>query len=441
MIQRLILHRFVTFSVMLLVVASSFAIGLFLRQNSFARATHSTTENAPCPLISGGSRCYTPQQIRAAYDIQPLLDRGITGRGRTIVIISNGSGTHLESDLHLYDRLYGLPDARLQVLTPFGSPPSSTEDNGVSFDMEIAHSIAPDAALDVVLVDMNAAQTFNDQFTILVHAITYAVDHNLGDVISISTGFGEGCLSSSAIHLEHQAFQEARARHITILAEAGNDGNVVVTCKGSQIIPIKGVNLPAADPLVTAIGGTSLDVTAEGVYVGESAWGQTSFINHGVPTQNATGGGFSSIFPRPSYQDDVPGIGEFRGVPDVAFDADPRTGLPYVVNQQVLTDGSSAPPWAGIVALADQYAGHRLGFLNAALYRIAQNVSLYAQAFHDITTGNNSMTISGNGQTLVFPGYSAGPGWDAVSGWGTPRVAQLIPLLVGNCFANDGSTF
>lgn len=439
MVQRFIVHRFVVFSVMLLM--ASLATGFLLHQNSLAQAARGTTENVPCPLISGGSRCYTPQQIRVAYDIQPLLEKGITGRGQTIVIISNGSGTHLASDLRLYDRLYGLPDPTLQVLTPFGSPPLSTEDNGVSFDMEVAHSIAPAAALVVVLVDMNAAQTFNDQFALLVHAITYAVDHNLGDVISISTGFGEGCLSSSAIQLEHQAFQEARARHITILAEAGNDGNVVVTCQGAQILPVKGVNLPAADPLVTSIGGTSLDAIEQGLYIGESAWGQTSFINHGVPTQNATGGGFSSIFPRPSYQDGVPGISAFRGVPDVAFDADPRTGLPYVVNQQVLTDGSSAPPWAGIVALADQYAGHHLGFLNAALYRIAQDASLYAQAFHDITTGNNSLTISGNGQTLVFPGYSAAPGWDAVSGWGTPRVAQLLPLLVRNCFASDGDTF
>jgi subtilase family serine protease len=341
----------------------------------------------------------------------------------------------------LYDHLYGLPDPKLKVLTPFGSLPPSTEDNGVSFDTETAHSIAPGAVLDVVLVDMHAGQTFNDQFTILVRAMKYAIDQDLGDIISISTGFGEGCLSSSSIQLEHRALQDARAKHITVLAEAGNDGNVVASCKGSQIIPVTGVNLPAADPLVTAVGGTSLDATNTGTYLSEGAWGQTSFDNHGVPTQNATGGGFSRLFPQPPYQRFIRGMNGSRGVPDVAFDADPRTGRPYVVNQQVLTDGSSAPSWAGIVALADQYAGRRLGFLNTGLYRILQNPVSYAQGFHDITTGNNAMTISGGGQTLIFPGYSAGPGWDAVSGLGTPKVAQLLPLLMRNCLANDGNAF
>ena len=118
--------------------------------------------------------------------------------------------------------------------------------------------------------------------------------------------------------------------------------------------------------------------------------------------------------------------------------------MPYVVNQQVFTDGSSAPSWAGIVVLADQYAGKRLGFLNAGLYRLRETPFFYAQGFHDITTGNNTMTISGNEQTIAFPGYSAGPRWDAVSGLGTPKVAKLITLLVRDCFRHhpgDGSNF
>ncbi len=441
MIQLRPFHRFSLFSAVFSLLLVCFLVGLSFHQVASARKLQSPVENAPCPLISGGTHCYTPQQIRNAYEIQPLLEKGITGKGRTIVVIGDGAGSHLTNDLHLYDYLYQLPDPQLKVFTPFGSPSPSAEDNGVSFDVETAHSIAPGAALNVVLVDMQAGKTFNDQFTILVHAMQYAINHDLGDVVSISTGFGEGCLSSSSLQLEHQIVQEARAKHITVVAEAGNDGNVVVKCEGSQIIPVKGVNLPAADPLVTAVGGTSLDATSAGEYLGESAWGQTSFDNHGVPTENATGGGFSSLFSQPAYQRAIPAMSGSRGVPDVAFDADPRTGMPYVVNQQVFTDGSSAPSWAGIVALADQYAGRRLGFLNPGLYRILQNPFSYAQGFHDITTGNNSMTISGGGQTLVFPGYSAGPGWDAVSGSGTPNVAHLLPLLVTNCLATDGSTF
>jgi len=150
----------------------------------------------------------------------------------------------------------------------------------------------------------------------------------------------------------------------------------------------------------------------------------------------ATGGGFSSVFARPEYQDGIPGIGAFRGVPDVAFVADPLTGVPVVVSAFgetliIPVGGTSvgSPAWAGIVALADQAAGERLGFLNDGIYRLLASDS-YSQGFHDITTGDNSTTIPGsNGQPVPVPGYPAGPGWDAVTGAGTPKVSSLVSLL------------
>jgi subtilase family serine protease len=121
-----------------------------------------------------------------------------------------------------------------------------------------------------------------------------------------------------------------------------------------------------------------------------------------------------------------------RGVPDVAADASPDTGMALAISAPdgsyglVSARGTSAaaPFWAGLIALADQEAGHPLGFVNPAIYRIARG-PLYHQAFHDITTGNN--TVIPNGVTIT--GYQAGPGWDPVTGWGTPDAQVLIPLL------------
>jgi subtilase family serine protease len=85
---------------------------------------------------------------------------------------------------------------------------------------------------------------------------------------------------------------------------------------------------------------------------------------------------------------------------------------------------AAAPLWAGLIALADQYAGRHLGFINPAIYRIAQSPE-YHRAFHDITSGNNTVYFP----PVTITGYNAGPGWDPVTGWGTPNAANLIPLL------------
>ena len=138
------------------------------------------------------------------------------------------------------------------------------------------------------------------------------------------------------------------------------------------------------------------------------------------------------MFARPAYQDGVPGIGATRGVPDVAGDGSCSTGMAFVFGapgggyELIGAGGTSAaaPFWAGLIALADQEAGHPLGFVNPAIYRIARG-PLYHKAFHDITTGNNTVVLNG----VTITGYQAGPGWDPVTGWGTPDAQVLIPLL------------
>jgi subtilase family serine protease len=139
-------------------------------------------------------------------------------------------------------------------------------------------------------------------------------------------------------------------------------------------------------------------------------------------------GGYSSLFPRPAYQDGVPRIGRMRGVPDVAADADSTTAMSllFTGGVPIPAQGTSAatPLWAAVIALADQEAGQHLGFVNPAIYAIARSPA-YHRAFHDVTTGDNSVFWP----TRLFTGYTAGPGWDPVTGWGSPNAQYLVPLL------------
>jgi subtilase family serine protease len=180
------------------------------------------------------------------------------------------------------------------------------------------------------------------------------------------------------------------------------------------------VSLPASDPLVLAAGGTALGASyATGAYHGEMAWNSDT---------SASAGGYSVLFGRSSYQDGVPRIARMRGVPDVAADADSFTAMTLMFTGGVPfpAQGTSAatPLWAAVIALADQDAGQHLGFINPDIYSIARSPA-YHRAFHDVITGDNSVIWP----TGVFTGYRAGPGWDPVTGWGSPNAHILVPLL------------
>ncbi len=388
----------------------------------------------PCLISAVPPRCFSPQQIRRAYNIQKLLKAGITGKGRTIVLIDGSTSPTLTADVHLYDVLYGLKDPKINVIAPFGIPAfDSSAYIETALDVEISHAIAPDATIDVVLGDTSQARSPGDFDAILLRVTKYAVDNNLGDVISQSFGVGESCVGSTYLQAEQHVFQEARLKNITVLASSGDSGDLAITCTGSQITLTKAVIVPAADPFATAVGGTTLNADVNtGKYNSETTWNEW---NNGA---GATGGGFSSVFARPSYQDGIPGIGKFRGVPDVAFVADPLTSVPIVVSAfgetLIIPIGGTSvgsPAWAGIVALANQKVGERLGFLNGKIYRLLASDN-YSRGFNDITTGDNTTTIfDNNGKSVTVPGYPAGTGWDAVTGAGTPKVSSLVSLLGG----------
>jgi subtilase family serine protease len=411
--------------------------------DSAARTTSAST--ADCDSLT---TCYTPQQIQVAYGLRSLLDRGIDGRGETVVLpavaerqLSPPTVSDILADLTGFDRLFHLPAARLDVTTRFAPGASRWLSYGEeTLDVEMIHAIAPEATIRVVLFAPSVlAQTGS-----LVAALAETVRAGTasGDVVSISAAVGEHCLTSAQVASLHSALQAAARHHVTVVAGSGDIGPVAEPCTiqipPPAFTPVRGVSLPASDPLVLAAGGTSLDAShSTGAYIRETAWG-LPYGNPGTEFQ-ASGGGFSQLYPRPAYQYGVPGIGASRGVPDVSADASGHTGMALVISegagQYTIADsgGASAatPFWAGLIALADQYAGHDLGLVNPALYRIARG-PLYHRAFHDVTSGNNTVQFP----PQTFPGYRAAPGWDPVTGLGSPDAQVLVPLLA-RCAAPD----
>ena len=364
-------------------------------------------------------QCYTPQAYEVAYGVAPLLHHGITGRGETVVMpeLANEPGptfTDIRKDLAAFDKKFRLPAAKLKVTTTLAgaSAPYVAGTEEVE-DTEIVHAIAPGAALDVVLVPADAitsAANFTAAVTGLIHA---ALTHNAA-VVSISGSHGEHLFTRAEVARIHAALQQAAGRHVTVVASSGDTG--VLSDSGP---PVQ-VSLPASDPLVLSAGGTALAASVTtGAYHGEMAWNADT---------EASGGGYSSLFGRPSYQNGLPHTSRMRGVPDVAADADAATAMTLTFTGGVLypAQGTSAatPLWAAVIALADQQAGQHLGFVNPAIYAIARSPA-YHRAFHDVTTGDNSVFWP----TGLFTGYTAGPGWDPVTGWGSPNAQYLVPLL------------
>jgi subtilase family serine protease len=367
--------------------------------------------------------CYAPKQIRNAYNIP----RYLTGAGQTIVIIDAFGNPYIAGDLTVFDKVFGLPTAHLNIICPVGGCPTFDPNSAdqvswaveIALDTQWAHAIAPRATIDLVIAK-------SDMDPDILAAQQFVVQNNLGDVLSQSFGEGETCMAPDVFTAQHQAFALAQSERMTVFASAGDTGAAQPDCTGTGFF--LSASTPASDPLVTGVGGTHLNANfVTGAYHGETVWNNSGQS----PDFGATGGGFSTIYPRPSYQFLVRTGSAFRGVPDVTYNGDVYGGVLTVVSAIngglpafTIVGGTSAgsPQWSGITALADQAAGHRLGFLNPSLYAIAAS-PFYRFAFHDITVGNNSWDTSG------ITGYSAGPGWDPASGLGSPNAANLIRLL------------
>jgi subtilase family serine protease len=407
-------------------------------------ASASTAPDSSTGDCSTLTTCFTPQQIDVAYGIEPLLKRGIDGHGETVVLpelaypVAQLSESDLRADLKQFDHLFGLPSVKLRFVNAFAHVAEPWLANGEEvLDAEVVHAVAPGASITIVLSKANALDNAKNAVAAAVASIDLGSTE--GSIISISavgqTG-GEQCDSAREVNQLNSALELATSRHVTVVAASGDVGAVGEPCDllkgllGGAFVPVKGVNLPAADPLVLGAGGTSLSASHKtGAYLGEIGWG----LPYGDPgTQfQGSGGGFSQVFARPTYQNGVSGIGAGRGVPDVSADASGHSGMAIVLSSgstyTIRNSGgtsASAPIWAGVIALADQYAHRDLGDVNPAIYDIGRSAT-YHRAFHDVTSGSNTPSFPGKKIT----GYHAGPGWDPVTGWGSPDAQYLVPLL------------
>ncbi len=385
-----------------------------------------------CPkTLSFVASCQTPLSMRTAYGIEPLTQKGYTGKGQTIVdIVSFGSPT-LQQDIDVFSRQFGLPPITVQQISPLNVPAYDPRGDRpgwgdeTTLDVEIIHALAPDANI-VVLVSPVAETEGTIGLPEFRQLLQYTIDHKLGTIVSQSWGASEATLADAAGQAELRKwdalFQQATTQHgITLLASSGDNGATDYTdLQGSRLSPTATSSFPNDDPWVTSVGGTSLHRNGTGFT--ENAW-------------NGSGGGMSKFFAKPGYQQTLPAsvqsiLQNRRGLPDVSGNADPSTGLAMYEHGSWSTAGgtsASAPMWAALVAIANQMAGHPLGFINPALYKIAASAR-YQQDFHDITVGNNSVT----GQGVQVEGYNAVPGWDAVTGLGTPNAVNLLPDLIAN---------
>jgi kumamolisin len=341
---------------------------------------------------------YTPPQVAQAYQ----WPANATGAGQTIGIIELGGGYKM-ADLKAYFKTLGLAAPSITAVSVDKGKNKPTNANGadgeVMLDIEVAASVAPGAKI-VVYFTPNTDQGFTDAITTAVHDTTHKPS-----VISISWGGPESSWTGQSSKVLDAACQSAAALGVTITVAAGDNGS-------SDGGTGNNCDFPASSPHVLACGGTKLDANGSTI-VSEVVWNETA------NNEGATGGGVSNLFALPTWQanSNVPApskSGGGRGVPDVTGDADPATGYTIRVDGKTMVIGGTsavAPLWAGLIAVANQQLGTQVGFIQPAIY-----AAKAAAAFNDITQGNNGA-------------FSAGPGWDACSGLGSPIASKLIPLL------------
>ena len=344
------------------------------------------------------SASYTPVQIAQLYQ----FPANSTAKGQTIGIIELGGG-YRTPDLAAYFKSLNQAAPKVTAVSVDGganSPSNANSADGeVMLDIEVAAAVAPGASVAVYFAP-NTDQGFIDAITTAIHDST-----NNPSVVSISWGAPEVNWTQQSMTALDSACQTAAALGITITAASGDNGS-------SDGATGNNVDFPASSPHVLACGGTRLDASGSTI-ASEVVW------NELATNEGATGGGVSNVFPLPTWQAgaNVPkpttSTGG-RGTPDVAGNADPSTGYNIRVDGQDLVIGGTsavAPLWAGLIAVANAQNAKSAGFIQPQIYSAKSR-----PAFRDITSGNNGA-------------FSAGPGWDACTGLGSPVANQLIAVV------------
>jgi kumamolisin len=363
-------------------------------------------------------RGLTPTALLNTYNAAGLTRSGFTGKDTTIVIFAfNGFA---QSDLDTFTTLNGLPKFTPTVVgnqlpEPYGE---------TTMDLEVAHAIAPDA--QKVVVNARPTVEGDGAFQKIGQMLEDTDRQFPGAIWSLSIGWGcDKLLTAADLAPVRSALAAAHARGTTAFNASGDLAGL--ECKGGDDWDSPpgpsdvGLDSIASLPEMTSVGGTTLSTDAQGGWLAEQAW-------FDVPLSQGTGGGVSTLFDRPPWQQIASGqipaernTGK-RLTPDISAVADPFTGVKIVLNGANVIGGGtsqSAPIWAGLAAVMTQFlkanGGGPIGDINPLLYRMAQGAPL--PAFRDVTLGGNAVD-------------TAGPGYDLVSGLGTPDVDNLARNLL-----------
>ena len=414
-------------------------------------ADHQADFTTPLPKFRGAFRpyahCgYTPLEFRTAYGVS---DSGLTGKGATVAITDAFAAPTIRFDANHYATRHGDPAFTQSSLTQ-SSPSKPFRNVGLcggngwfgeeTLDVEAVHAMAPGAH-----VMYYAARSCTD--TDFLESLQRIVDDNKASIVTNSWGDLDQNATSGIVVAYEQIFKQGAMQGIGFMFSSGDDGDEFLASGRVQ------TDFPTSDPWVTAVGGTSTAIGAGGELLWQTGWGTQKYDlsangkgwvpSFTPPFLYGSGGGFSTLFNRPAYQDGVvneatPG----RAVPDVALDGDPTTGM-LVGETQVFPNGVrygeyriggtslSSPLFAGVQALAAQAAGGRLGFANPTIYAIARDTP---GAFRDVVPhgGGNIRSDYVNGVNpsdgIVYSARSfdqdtslrTKKGWDDVTGVGTP---------------------
>lgn len=393
-----------------------------------APSSSSSLNVSPAPLFyqtpaSSAPTCSTkvlcPSMLTQAYGFNTLFESGVSGRGQTVVIVDACGDPTIASDLNMFDKQFGLPSPVLTVNyfegTSSGNKCIQSWAGEVALDVEWAHVTAPHAAIDL-LVSQNAGAEA------MYLAWTYAFNHNLGNQISDSWG-GSGCYVKPCINKIGEGIgpctltngtqgvnvtallDRAAKLHVTVLDASGDSGAFGLGTKQEETVPESCTG-------VLDVGGTTLHVSASGNYLRETGWA-------------GSGGGYMTAPSEPQYQK-IANIEDPYGTlakPDVSADASCHSAVWVAVEggwYGICGTSLATPLWAGFMADVNQIRTINgfapAGYINRFLYDdVYTNAKLYAEDFHDVTTGNN--------------GYAAGPGWDPVTGLGSFNAPNLARTL------------
>jgi subtilase family serine protease len=421
---------------------------------------------------------YSPSDIQTAYKLKQLYKQGLDGTGQSVVIVDPCGSPTIQADAELFSQVYGLPDLtpsnfKIVGTAPAGCDPSGGGAGETTLDVEWAHAVAPGATIYLVI---SPSFFFND----LDAAILTAVTNHFGNVISNSYGAPESLLDSSVFNPTDAILEMAAAQGIAVNYSSGDNGDWF------NLLGFTDVQYPASSPFATAVGGTSLALKPDKSIAFQTGWGNNATVlaamipgNTAVAVppnnlgfQGGAGGGSSGVYTKPSFQKGLPGSA--RLIPDIAYLADPFTGVEDIQTfgtQQFvsLVGGTSlsCPMFSALWAIAAQRGHEPLGQAAHLVYRLPENAVTDVVPFPSFFNVSGA-TITSTAFNFYFPDQLAAPlgntkeyvsalynfgspqglsgwfvltfgtdsslttavGWDNVTGVGTPNGEEFVEGVV-----------